>query len=81
MESINGSKFVLDYIYLLYYKCHKINLNHDGSYIDYPDCTKIKKSTITPINKKDNKCFPYTVTVVWSNNKEIRKNPKCTSKK
>ena len=26
-ESIKGSDFVLDYVYLMYYKYHKINLN------------------------------------------------------
>ena len=28
---------------LLHYKCHKINLNHGGSYIDAPDWIKTKK--------------------------------------
>ena len=36
LESIKDSKFVLDYVHLLCYKCHKINLNHGGSYIDSP---------------------------------------------
>ena len=26
LESIKGSEFVFDYVHLLYYKCHKINL-------------------------------------------------------
>ena len=30
----------------------------------YPDWIKNKKATINPINKKDNKCFQYVVTVV-----------------
>ena len=34
LESIKSSKFAFDYVHLLYYK---INLNHDGSYIDSPD--------------------------------------------
>ena len=37
LESLKGSEFVLDYIYLLYYNCHKISLNRDGLYIDFPD--------------------------------------------
>ena len=37
LESMKGSQFALDYVHLLYYKCHKINPNRDGSYIDYPD--------------------------------------------
>ena len=34
LESMRGSEFVFDYVQLLYYKCHRINLNHAGSYID-----------------------------------------------
>ena len=30
-ESMKGSEFVFDYVCLLYYKCHKVNLNHGGS--------------------------------------------------
>ena len=37
LESVKGSKFVFDYINLLYYKCHKINPNCGGSYIDSLD--------------------------------------------
>ena len=31
LESMKGSAFVFDYAQLLYYKCHKINLNCSGS--------------------------------------------------
>ena len=49
-----------DYVHLLYYKCHEINPNRGGSYVNSPDSTKKnKKATINPINKKDNKCFQY----------------------
>ena len=51
------SEFVFDHVHLLYYKCHKINPNRGGSYIDSPDYIKNKKATINPINIKDNKCF------------------------
>ena len=44
-----------DYVNLLYYKYHKVNLNGGGSYIDSPDWIKNKKATINAINKKDNK--------------------------
>ena len=54
---MKGSEFVFDYARLFYYKCHKINPNHVGSYIDSPDWIKSKKATINPINKKDNKCI------------------------
>ena len=70
---MRGSEFVFDYVDLLYYKCHKINLNCDGSYIDLPNWIK-KKATINPINKKDNKCFQYAVTVAW-NYAEMKKDP------
>ena len=40
---MRGSEFILDYFQSLYYKCHKINLNRGGSYIDSPDCIKTKK--------------------------------------
>ena len=72
LESMKGSEFAFDYVHLLYYKCHKINPNRGGSYIDSPDWIKNKKATINPINKKDNKCFQYAVTVAL-NHEEIRK--------
>ena len=37
LESMKGSTFALDYVQLLYYKCHKINLNCGGSKIDCPN--------------------------------------------
>ena len=37
LESMRGSEFVFDYVHLLYYKCHKINLNLGGSYTDSTD--------------------------------------------
>ena len=30
LESMNVSEFVFTYVYLSYYKCHKINPNRDG---------------------------------------------------
>ena len=63
LESMKGSKFVFDYVYLFYYKCHKINPNRGRSYTDSPDRIKNKKATINPINKEDNKYFHYPVTV------------------
>ena len=60
---MRGSEFVFDYVQLLYYKCHKINPDCGGSYIDSPDWIKNKKATINPSNKKDNTCFQYAITV------------------
>ena len=37
LQSMRGSEFVFNYITFLHYKCHKINLNCGGSYIDSPD--------------------------------------------
>ena len=54
---MRGSEFVFDYVDVLHYKCHKINPNRGGSYIDSPDRIENKKGTINPINKKDSKCF------------------------
>ena len=68
------SEFVFDYVHLFYYKCHRINFNHGGSYIDSPDWTKNKKATINPIIKKDNKFSQYAVTVAL-NYEEIKRYP------
>ena len=54
---IKCSKFVFNYVRLLYYKCHKINPNCYGSYMSSPDWIKSKIGTINPINKKYNTCF------------------------
>ena len=37
LESMKGSEFLFDYVHWFYYKCHKINLNRGGLYIDSPD--------------------------------------------
>ena len=55
---MKGSDFVFAYVHLLYYKCHKINWNHGGSYTDLPDWKKTRKKTaINSINKKDKNVF------------------------
>ena len=59
----------MEYVHLLYYKCHKLNLNRGGFYIDSTDWIKKQKTPINPINKKDSKCFQYTVTVELSHEK------------
>ena len=35
--AMNSSSFIFNHVYLLYYKCHKITANWDGSCIDPPD--------------------------------------------
>ena len=79
LQSMRGSEFVFDYVHLLYYKCHKINLNRGGSCIDSSDWIKNKKATINPINKKDNNCFHDVITVAL-NYDEIKKDPQRITK-
>ena len=57
LQSMRSSEFVFDYVHLMYYKCHKINLNRRGSYIDSPDWIKNKKATINPVIKKITNVF------------------------
>ena len=61
--SLKVSDFDIDCVNLLYYKCHKINPNQGGSYINSPNWIKNQKATTNPINKSDKKCFQYAVTV------------------
>ena len=42
LESLRGGDFLLDYVQLLYYKCHRINLNLGGSYKGSADWMKNK---------------------------------------
>ena len=42
LQSMKGRDFVFYYAQLLYCRCHKINLNRGGSYIDSPDWIKTK---------------------------------------
>ena len=57
LESTKGSGFVLDYLQLLWYKCHKINSNYSGLLIGSPDWIKNKKTTTNPSNKKITNVF------------------------
>ena len=47
---MKGSELVFDYVNSLYYKCHEINPNCRGSYIDSSDWLKNKETTTNPIN-------------------------------
>ena len=78
-QSVRSSEFVLDYAQLLYYNCHKVNLNWAESYIDSPAWITNKKAAMNPINKKDNKCFQQAVTVAL-NLEEINKDPQRITK-
>ena len=48
---MKGSGFFLNYVQLFSYKCHKINPNRGGSYIDSPNWIKNETGN-NPINKK-----------------------------
>ena len=54
---MKGSDFVVTYVHLLYYGCHKMNPNRGGSYIDSPDWIKNKKATINPSIEKITNVF------------------------
>ena len=56
---------------LLYYKCHQINLNRGGSYIDSSSWIK-KQTTINPIHD-DEKCFQQGATAALWNKKSWKK--------
>ena len=76
---MKGNDFAFNYVHLLYYKCHKINPHCGGSYINSPDWIKNRKVTINLINKKDNKCFQYVITVAL-NHEEIKSDPQWITK-
>ena len=69
---MQASEFNFVCVHLLYYTCHKKNPNHGGLYIDFPDWTKNQKVVGTSMNKKDDKCFQYAVTIAL-NHEEIEK--------
>ena len=69
--SMKGSDFIFDCVNLLYYKCHKINLNCGGSYIDSPDQIKTTTTTKNSITD-DDKSFQSFAAVAF-NHEEIGK--------
>ena len=79
LGSMKGSRFVFNYVHLLHYKFHKINLHCGGSYIDSPDWIKNNRASINSAYNKDNKCFHYHVTVTLSD-EEIKKDPEIITK-
>ena len=68
---MKGSDFIFNCANWLYFKCHKINLNRDGSYIDSADWIKIKRDTINPINKKIINTFKDTHREEAPSNKNL----------
>ena len=62
-EKMKKSNFTFDSVGVLYYKLHKTIFDKGRSYIDSPEWLKNKKATLNPKNKKDDKCFPYAITL------------------
>ena len=70
LELMRGGEFLLNYVHSLYYKRHKINPNRSRPCIESSsDWITNKKATKTSINKKDNKCFKYVVTIALNHEK------------
>ena len=61
---MKGGHFIFDRVDAWYYNLNKIG----GSYIDFPEWLKNKKSAPNPKNNHD-KCFQYTLTVAFSHEK------------
>ena len=77
--SMRGDDIIFDCVQWFYCKCHKIDKNRGGSYIDFIDWIKNKKPTINPINKKHNKCFQSAIIAIL-NYHVIRKHPERITK-
>ena len=68
-EKMRGSEFAFDGVNALYYDLNKTSLNRGGSHMESQKWVSAKKATINPINKKDNKCFQYALTVALNHEK------------
>ena len=69
----NGSNFVFESADLLSYHIDKANLKRGKSYIKSPEWIINKRATINP-NKKDDKCFQYSISVTL-NHQNIENHP------
>ena len=76
---MRGSEFVYDSVDMLYYNLNKVILSRGGSYKDCSKWLKNKNTTINPQNKKNDRCFQYSVTVAI-NHKQIKDHPGRISK-
>ena len=75
-KKIRGSELVFDRVDFLH--LHKISLDRGGSYIDFPEQLKNKKTTIN-LENNDEKCFQYALTVALTH-QNIKNNPERISK-
>ena len=62
---MKDSDFIFDCVYLLNYKCHKINRNRGWLYIDSSDWIKKQKATLNHDND-DDKFIQFAATVALS---------------
>ena len=69
--SMKGFDFIFEFVSLLYYKCHKTNIDHGGLYTGSPGSIKSKKATIHLVNYFL-KRFQHAATVAL-NHAQIRK--------
>ena len=76
---MKGSSHTLECVDLLEYHLHKISLNRDSSYINFPEWIKNKGQTINPKNTKENKCFQYAI-IAALNHQNIDHHPERISK-
>ena len=60
---MRGCGFSFDYVDFSNHKFHKVIPKHVGSYVGSPILVKYKKATINPVNKDNDKCFQFAVTV------------------
>ena len=78
-ESMRGSEFIPDSVYLFHYHLQAASLKRIGSsYIDSFKWLKNKKAAINPKNDVNN-CFQYPITVAL-NHQNIKKTPQRISK-
>ena len=64
-----GSDFIFESVELIDYKLHKTSLKRVKLYIEFPEWLVNKRATISPKNKKDDKCFQYVLTLALNYNK------------
>ena len=64
LESMKGSEFIFDYIHLLYNKSHKINPNHDGSYIDSANGIESSITVTVSLNRQEIKKDPQRTKII-----------------
>ena len=72
LETIKGSNFVFESVYLIDYKLHRVCLKRGGSYIKSPEWLENKKAIINPKNENDDECFRWS-TICTLNYNEIMK--------